>query len=227
VFAVNVSATFELLEYARAAGASAFIYASSGSVYSPQPEPLTEDVDVTWRIQMAGWRVTYGPSVLVWILMPETLDGLWRQRLRWAEGGVQMMLDYASGIVRLRSPGLIPVYVNYVLSVIWSYAMLFSLLAGIADLVGLARFGLVVGLSLIPAWWGLILALTYLLQALVSHVIERRYERSMLRSLFWVIWYPAAYWLISAATTVVAVPKVLFGRKNSRGTWVSPDRGLR
>ncbi len=68
---------------------------------------------------------------------------------------------------------------------------------------------------------------SYLLQALVSHSLERRYEPDMLYSLFWVIWYPAAFWLISLVTTLVAVPKILFGRKAMRGTWVSPDRGLR
>jgi len=188
---------------------------------------LTEDVDITWRIQMAGWRAAYGPSTLVWILMPETLKGLWRQRLRWAEGGARMMVDYRDDILRLRSPGLIPVYLSYLLSVLWSYAMFISILAGFADAIGLSRFGIVTGISLIPAWWGVVLALTYFLQASVSHILERRYEPNMLRSLFWIIWYPAAYWLISLTTVVVAVPKVLFGRKDARGTWVSPDRGLR
>ncbi len=187
----------------------------------------TEDVDVTWRIQMAGWRAIYAPSVIVWILMPETLGGLWRQRLRWAEGGAYMMVDFGRDILRLRSPGLIPTYFNYLLSVLWSYAMLLSILAGFADELGVPRFGIVAAISLIPAWWGMVLVLTYLLQALVSHSLERRYEPDMLRSLFWVIWYPAAFWLISLTTTVVAVPKVLFGRKKARGTWVSPDRGLR
>jgi biofilm PGA synthesis N-glycosyltransferase PgaC len=104
--------------------------------------------------------------------------------------------------------------------------MLISILAGLAGAVGLDA-GIVEGVSLIPAWWGVVLTLTYLLQALVSHLLERRYEPDMLRSLFWVIWYPAAFWLISFATTVVAVPKALLGRKRTRGTWVSPDRGLR
>jgi biofilm PGA synthesis N-glycosyltransferase PgaC len=188
---------------------------------------MTEDVDATWRIQMAGWRAAYSPATLVWILMPETLVGLWRQRLRWAEGGARMMLDYGGDILRLRSPGLIPVYLSYLLSIVWSYAMLLSILAGFADALGISRLGIIVGISLIPSWWGLVLALTYLLQALVSHVLERRYEPNMLRSLFWVIWYPAAYWLLSLATAVVAVPKVLFGPKSAQGTWVSPDRGLR
>jgi biofilm PGA synthesis N-glycosyltransferase PgaC len=188
---------------------------------------LTEDVDVTWRIQMAGWRAAYGPSAIVWILMPETLKGLWRQRLRWAEGGARMMIDYGGDILRLRSLGLLPVYLGYLLSVLWAFAMFISLLAGFAGAIGLSGFGIIIGVSLIPAWWGVILALTYLLQALVSHFLERRYEPAMLRSLFWVIWYPAAYWLISFMTTVVAVPMVLFGPKATRGTWVSPDRGLR
>ena len=101
------------------------------------------------------------------------------------------------------------------------------ILAGLADAIGLGGFGIIIGVSLIPAWWGVVLALTYLLQALVSHFLERRYEPDMLRSLFWVIWYPLAFWLISFVTTVVAVPKVMFGPKGTRGTWVSPDRGLR
>ena len=33
-------------------------------------------------------------NAIVWILMPETLRGLWKQRLRWAEGGAQMMVDF-------------------------------------------------------------------------------------------------------------------------------------
>jgi poly-beta-1,6-N-acetyl-D-glucosamine biosynthesis protein PgaD len=49
------------------------------------PEALTDDVDVTLRIQLADWRAVYEPRALCWILMPETLLGLWRQRLRWSE----------------------------------------------------------------------------------------------------------------------------------------------
>ncbi len=39
------------------------------------PATLTDDVDMTWRIQMAGWTVAYEPKALCWILMPETLGG--------------------------------------------------------------------------------------------------------------------------------------------------------
>ncbi len=43
VFAVNVARTAELLDYAHGAGATHFVLASTGGVYAPSAEPLTED----------------------------------------------------------------------------------------------------------------------------------------------------------------------------------------
>jgi UDP-glucose 4-epimerase len=42
VFAVNVGATIDLLEYARRAGAQAFVLASTGGVYEPSVKPVSE-----------------------------------------------------------------------------------------------------------------------------------------------------------------------------------------
>jgi biofilm PGA synthesis N-glycosyltransferase PgaC len=35
------------------------------------------------------------------------------------------------------------------------------------------------------------------------------------------------YWCISALTTVVAVPRILWRKRSTRAIWVSPDRGLK
>lgn len=188
---------------------------------------LTDDIDITWRIQLAGWRAVYAPSLIVWILMPETLKGLWNQRVRWAEGGVQMMRDYAGPMLRGRMPSLLIIYLNYFLSVLWSFAMLAGVLIGFAALAGWQSPAIVAGVSLVPSWWGAVLAVTYLLQAAVSHLVERRYEPRMLRSLYWIVWYPLAFWTIATLSTIRAVPKVVFRRGAVKGTWVSPDRGFR
>jgi UDP-glucose 4-epimerase len=45
VFAVNVGSTFNLLEYARRAGAHAFVLASTGGVYGYRPHPISERED--------------------------------------------------------------------------------------------------------------------------------------------------------------------------------------
>ena len=191
------------------------------------PHTITDDIDISWRVQLAGWRVIYEPNAIVWILMPETLRGLWRQRLRWAEGGVQMMLAFFRPMIAGRVPTLLPTYINYLLSVIWSYVVLFCLGVGLLWSVELGPTRPLPAFRLVPEWWGLTLTLTYLFQALVSDFLESRYERGMLRSLFWVIWYPAAFWILSAVTTATALPRVLLQQRKERTTWVSPDRGLR
>jgi poly-beta-1,6-N-acetyl-D-glucosamine synthase len=186
---------------------------------------ITDDIDATWRVQLAGWRVIYQPNAIVWILMPETLGGLWKQRLRWAEGGSEMMIDYFSPMIRGRAPSLLPTYLNFVASLLWAYCMVFALSVGILWTIGVPLPTILPGFQLVPEWWGLTLTLTYLAQALVSHLVERRYEAHMMRGYFWIIWYPLAFWLLSTLTTVVALPRVLL--RPRRSTWESPDRGLR
>ena len=46
MFAVNLTSTAALLEYARAANASRFLLASSGGVYAPAAQPITESAAV-------------------------------------------------------------------------------------------------------------------------------------------------------------------------------------
>ena len=157
--------------------------------------------------------------------MPETLRGLWKQRLRWAEGGVEMMVDFFRPMVSARAPSMWPTYLNFVVSLLWSYCMVFALAVGILWAAGVQMPTILPGFQLVPEWWGLTLAITYLAQALVSHLLERRYERDMLRGLFWIIWYPLAFWLINVFTSVAALPRVLL--RPRRSTWESPDRGLR
>jgi biofilm PGA synthesis N-glycosyltransferase PgaC len=191
------------------------------------PRSLTEDVDVTWRVQVAGWRVVYEPNVLAWILMPETLRGLWRQRLRWAEGGAHMVVDFFRPMARLRRPDMLPIYLNFVLSIVWSYVVLFALVLGVTAELGLLPESMVPAMRFLPEWWGMTLALTYLAQAGTALVIEERYEDNLSRWLFWMIWYPMAFWLLSTLTAVVSLPRAIFRPRRERMTWVSPDRGLR
>ena len=53
---------------------------------------ITEDIDISWKLQLRHWSVFFEPRALCWILMPETLRGLWKQRLRWAQGGAEVFI---------------------------------------------------------------------------------------------------------------------------------------
>jgi biofilm PGA synthesis N-glycosyltransferase PgaC len=191
------------------------------------PRTLTDDVDITWRVQITGWRIIYAPNVVTWILMPETLHGLWRQRLRWAEGGIQMLLDNARPMLTGRAPSLLPVYGNALVSILWAYCMILTTGLGLLHAVNLPVLTHLPTFSLIPGWYGLMLCSAYLLQASLSLALERRFEPRKAYSLFWIIWYPLAFWMLSATTAAIALPRAVFLSRSARTTWVSPDRGLR
>ena len=52
-------------------------------------DTLGEDLELTWRIHRAGYRVNFAPQAVVYAESPSTLKGLWRQRVRWARGMLQ------------------------------------------------------------------------------------------------------------------------------------------
>jgi cellulose synthase/poly-beta-1,6-N-acetylglucosamine synthase-like glycosyltransferase len=54
-----------------------------------QADTLTEDLDLSYRGQMAGWRFVYLDDVAVPAEIPGTVGALEVQQRRWAQGGIQ------------------------------------------------------------------------------------------------------------------------------------------
>jgi biofilm PGA synthesis N-glycosyltransferase PgaC len=205
---------------------SAFRVAALERVGYWSTDMITEDIDVTWKLQLDHWDVRYEPNAVCWILMPETLKGLWRQRLRWAQGGAEVAIKYFRNLFSWRKRRMWLVYVEFLLSVLWSYTF--------AVITVLWLIGLFVAMpepfkvpSLIPEATGAIIGLTCMIQFAVGALIDHRFEPRGLRSYYWIIWYPMAYFLLGMVTTVAGLPKALGRKKGRFATWVSPDRGLR
>lgn len=194
------------------------------------PGTVTEDIDVSWKLQLRHWDIRFEPRALTWILVPESLRSLWKQRLRWAQGGVEAALKYTRQMRRWTSRRMWSVYTEYWIGVAWCYAFAFTVLCWVGTNFFPAHWpdALVVD-TLIPGWTGVVLAFTCLCQFSVGLVLDSFYEkRGLIRYLFWAIWYPVIYWVISAATTVVAVPKGIYKYgKTHYAVWRSPQRRLR
>lgn len=60
---------------------------------------ITEDLELSTRLAAAGERVTLAPEAVVGEEAVESLGGLWRQRMRWAEGSVRRLIDIGPGLV--------------------------------------------------------------------------------------------------------------------------------
>ena len=189
------------------------------------PDMITEDIDISWKLQLRHWDIFFEPRALCWILMPETLRGLWKQRLRWAQGGAEVFLVNLRRIVRWEHHSMWPLFLEYALSTLWAFAYAVTVLLFIISHVAPVPANLTVETLFPPAFTGLLLGVMCLMQFLVSLYIERRYERKVAGSLFWVIWFPMVYWMIGLFTTLVAFPKVMLKRQRARARWISPDRG--
>ncbi len=55
---------------------------------------LAEDTFTTFQTQLNGRRVVFEPHATVWAEEPGSIVGLWKQRLRWARGNVQVTKRY-------------------------------------------------------------------------------------------------------------------------------------
>ncbi|MTD40722.1 poly-beta-1,6 N-acetyl-D-glucosamine synthase [Erwinia sp. CPCC 100877] len=190
------------------------------------PDMITEDIDISWKLQLRHWSIFYEPRALCWILMPETIRGLWKQRLRWAQGGAEVFLVNIRRLWSWKYRRMWPLFLEFCFSTTWAFAYAMSIVLFLLGIMMPLPDNLEIRRLLPPAFTGLILGIVCLIQFFVSLMIERRYERSIAGSLFWIIWFPVVYWMLSLFTTLVAFPKVMLRRQRSRARWVSPDRGI-
>ncbi|MFH2045994.1 MAG: poly-beta-1,6-N-acetyl-D-glucosamine synthase [Pseudomonadota bacterium] len=196
-------------------------------------DTVTEDIDMTWKLQKNFWDVRYEPRALCWVLVPETIKGLFMQRVRWAQGGIEVLKKHSNIWRDKRQRRLWPVYVEYVVGTLWAYSLAIYIVFWLVSYVlfWFFDFGTDIvntAFPLLPKKTGSILALVCLIQFIVSISIDSRYEeKSSLKYYFWAVWYPFAYWVISAVASIVGVFNI-FIRKTGRVTvtWQSPDRGL-
>jgi cellulose synthase/poly-beta-1,6-N-acetylglucosamine synthase-like glycosyltransferase len=69
-----------------------------------QDDTLTEDLDLSYRAQLAGWRALYLPEIVVPAELPDGMPAFKSQQHRWAKGSVQTCLKLLPTIMRSRLP---------------------------------------------------------------------------------------------------------------------------
>jgi hypothetical protein len=67
-------------------------------------DTLTEDLDLSYRAQLAGWRFVFDPGVVVPAELPETMSAFRTQQHRWAKGALQTARKLLPRIARASLP---------------------------------------------------------------------------------------------------------------------------
>jgi cellulose synthase/poly-beta-1,6-N-acetylglucosamine synthase-like glycosyltransferase len=136
-----------------------------------QTDTLTEDLDLSYRAQLLGWRGVYLPDQVSPSELPDTVLAFKRQQARWARGTMQCMRKLLPRIARtpLKPPVKLAALAH--LSGYLTYPMLF-LLALLSPLIALgAQAG-----RPAPGWMSLVgvMGLLPMLSMLAAHQSQGR-----------------------------------------------------
>jgi cellulose synthase/poly-beta-1,6-N-acetylglucosamine synthase-like glycosyltransferase len=69
-----------------------------------QDDTLTEDLDLSYRAQLAGWKFLFLPEVICPAELPAEVNGLKGQQFRWAKGSVQSARKLLWNVMRSPLP---------------------------------------------------------------------------------------------------------------------------
>ncbi|MFT5233231.1 MAG: biofilm PGA synthesis N-glycosyltransferase PgaC [Candidatus Krumholzibacteriia bacterium] len=186
------------------------------------PEMATEDIDLTWRLQLRHWDVRYESRAVMWMRVPQSLGGLWHQRRRWALGLSQVLARHGREILQWKHRRFWPVLIEANLSVIWAYAyIILTTIWLVSYAVGYPP----VGASPIPNFWGMLIATVCLLQLITGVILDRAYDEMLKKSFIVAVFYPVVYWILMALITVTTAPMGLnVNRQKNKVTRWKPVR---
>ena len=185
---------------------------------------ITEDIAISWKFHLAGLHIKYEPRALCRMLVPETIPGLWKQRLRWAQGGQEVVIrDLKKG---LKSFNLAMYFLIFeqIFSLIWIYSVLLVLIFNIINANLLDYYFLKYKLSLLVLS-ALILTFLNAVQFTIALIADSKYEKINIFTIVYLSWYSTVYWVINALVSSLAFPKAIRRKKGEFATWTSPDRG--
>ena len=171
---------------------------------------ITEDIAISWKLQKKFWDIRYEPRALCWMLVPETLSGLWKQRVRWAQGGQEVIIRHWDIFKDWRQRRLWLIYIEQVLSTIWSLLWLSMTIYFIATANGIENLMIWLTFSSFS------LTMLNFIQLFISMKNDSVYDPIM-KYYFWAAWYPSVYWILNVFVVIAALPKSIKSSFNGGG----------
>jgi len=115
---------------------------------------------------------------------------------------------------------LFPIYLEQVLSILWSICWLLMLLIILFHLFTDGNY-----IQMPYIYKSLFLSMICLIQFFVAMFLDRKYDPCLLKHSISAIWYPFLYWYINALLVIKSLP-ILFRKNKKLARWSSPDRGI-
>jgi len=110
-------------------------------------DTLTEDLDLSYRVQLLGWKFVYRPDVIAAAELPSSITAFKSQQFRWTKGSIQTARKLLGRVLTARIPLRVRVEACFHLLNNSAYLLL-TLLAALLPLAIVARAGHGMGVAL-------------------------------------------------------------------------------
>ena len=184
------------------------------------PITATEDIDITWKIQKASYRIWFQPQATAFIQVPENLPDYWKQRKRWATGGWHLLRTHRDIFSYWQLRHLWLLFLDFGLAYIWAFCLV---IVGLAYIFAAVFSVNATAIGILPIHLTIAL-LTYFIQSLCALAINGAYDKNIKKCFLYIPWYPLFFFIIGAILIVGTGPKSLFGSLKHSGKWSSPER---
>jgi poly-beta-1,6-N-acetyl-D-glucosamine synthase len=183
----------------------------------------TEDIDLTWRLLIAGWQTAYEPHALVGMQVPSRLPALWAQRKRWARGQGEVLHTHLREVCRWRNHRMWLLGLESLSSLIWVFCVLCSLVLTVLNLL----FGQHLGLFGAGLAWGVAISIVATVQLIVALALRYPYDHWDVRAMLLGPIYPLLFWLVSASAAInQQLTALIRGPQERRVVWDIPREPL-
>lgn len=186
---------------------------------------VTEDIALSWKLHFNHYKIIYEPRALCYMLVPESLRGLFKQRIRWAQGNQEVLLRDYNKVNKVKNLAFWLLFLEQVLSVVWVLFMMTTIIITLlqVNLIDFYFYQDTLNILLVSAF--LLITINIILFSFAM-VLDSRYEKNNLAYIMYLSWYPLFYWFLNSLTIVLALPKSFKRKKGEFATWTSPDRGV-
>lgn len=94
-------------------------------------DTLTEDLDLSYRAQLQGWKFVYLEDVVAPAEIPVAIEAIKSQQHRWSKGGAETARKHLKNIIQSKLPWLIKVHgiAHLLNSVVFIFVLCLSLLS--------------------------------------------------------------------------------------------------
>ena len=136
VQAILLDAHFILEHGARSRGGCFFNFNGTAGIWRReainaaggwQYDTLTEDLDLSYRAQLAGWRFVFLPEVVAPAEVPVEMNAFKTQQHRWAKGSIQTCLKVLPAVLRADLPLRVKVEAFFHLTANFNYPLMLTL----------------------------------------------------------------------------------------------------